>query len=61
MGWTSGAMWKNYTQLRTDDIRDFLIEREGEADTTRANERFRRAKLAQRGPPDAATSMQSPR
>ncbi len=25
MGWKSGVMWKNYTHLATDDLRDFVL------------------------------------
>lgn len=31
MGWKSGVMWKNYTHLATDDLRDHLFEIEGPA------------------------------
>ncbi len=31
MGWKSGVMWKNYTHLETDDLRDYLLETEGPA------------------------------
>ncbi|MEE9237393.1 MAG: tyrosine-type recombinase/integrase [Thermoplasmata archaeon] len=29
MGWKTGVMWKNYTHLATDDLRDYLFETEG--------------------------------
>ncbi len=29
MGWESGLMWKNYTHLVTDDVRDALLAKEG--------------------------------
>lgn len=31
MGWESGLMWKNYTHLVTEDVRDALLELEGSA------------------------------
>ncbi len=31
MGWKSGVMWKNYTHLETDDLRDYLLETEAPA------------------------------
>ncbi len=32
MGWKSGVMWKNYTHLATDDLRDFVIADVGEGE-----------------------------
>ena len=31
MGWKSGLMWKNYTHLATDDLRDFILGTEEES------------------------------
>ena len=33
MGWTGGSMWKNYTHLATDDVRDWLLEQSSPSET----------------------------